>query len=85
MFIVQKFFKKCMGSETSAHKLALSFCLGAYIAFSPFLGLHTAMVFVLGWLSRLNIPIIMAATHVVNNPWTMVPIYSADYGIGYYL
>jgi uncharacterized protein len=83
--MVQKFFKKCIGSETSPRRLALSFSLGTYIAFSPFLGLHTLMVLILGWLSRLNIPVAMTAAYVVNNPWTMIPIYSAGYALGYFL
>lgn len=68
--------------ERSVKKLAFSFCLGIYIAFSPFVGFHTIMVFVLAWLLSLNTAVLFASTYLINNPWTMVPIYTSDYVVG---
>jgi len=78
------YLKKFVYEERSPQKLALSFCIGCYIAFSPFLFLHTAMVFGLVWLFGLNFPVTLAAS-ALNNPWSLVPIYMADYVFGCWL
>ncbi len=68
----------------SPAKLTASCCIGMYIAFSPFPGLHMVMVLVSSWLFTLNFPVVfMVAT--INNPWTMIPFFSLDYMVGYWL
>jgi uncharacterized protein (DUF2062 family) len=62
--------------------LARSVSVGIYIAFSPFIGLHTALIFLSGWMFSLSIPIIFAVSLILHNPWTMVLIYSAGYFCG---
>lgn len=79
---VKSFFLSLLLKEPSPHKLALAFSAGIYIAISPFPGLHTAMVFFFSWLLRLNFFVTFAVNTVVNNPWTMVPVYAADYFCG---
>lgn len=78
------FLKKILKSGASPKKLAISFCLGVYIAFSPFPGLHAVMMFFFSWLWGLNFPILFFATSL-NNPWTLIPFYSTDYFFGYWL
>jgi len=56
------------------HRLALAFALGIFIAFSPTIGLHMISCLAIGWLFRLNTLVIITAS-LVNNPWTMVPLY----------
>ena len=68
--------------EQSAQKLTLSCCLGIYIAFSPWVGFHTIMVFAFSWLFRLNPAITFTSTYILNNPWTMTPLYLGDYFFG---
>lgn len=72
-----------MSSGCSPHKLALSFCTGIYIAFSPFPGAHTIMMFIFKWMLGLNFPVLFIATSI-NNPWTMIPFFSLDYVFGYW-
>lgn len=79
------YLQRFINWQHSPKKLALSFCIGNYIAFSPFLGLHTIMVFILSWLLNLNTPLVFAVSCGVNNPWTAAPIYSLDYLFGYWL
>jgi len=62
--------------------LARSVALGVYIAFSPFLGFHTLLVFLLGWLFSLSIPIVFAVSLLLHNPWTMFFVYAAGYVTG---
>ncbi len=79
------YFKKLAYEEKSPHKLALSFCMGAFIAFSPFPGLHTIMIFAFSVLFGLNLSVTFAAAYGINNPITLIPVYAADYGLGYWL
>ena len=66
-------------------KLTLSLCIGAFIAISPFPGFHTLLVFVARWLFKINFSITLIFSIIINNPWTMIPIYSTDYFFGYWL
>lgn len=79
---VKGFFSSLLVKEPSPHKLAFAFSAGVYIAFSPFPGFHTAMVFLFAWLLGLNWFVVFAINTIVNNPWTMVPVYAADYLCG---
>jgi len=64
--------------ERSPHKLTISCCLGVFIAFSPYIGFHTLMIFLFSWLFSLNLALTFASTYLLNNPWTMVPLYAID-------
>lgn len=63
-------------------KQSLSLAIGAYVAFCPFIGLHTLMMIVCAWVFSLNGPLMIAFSYAINNPWTMIPIYFFDYWIG---
>lgn len=77
-----RFFHYLSGKERSPRVLALSFCVGFYIAFSPFPGFHTWMVFASAWFFSLNLGVIFAVSCAINNPWTMMPVYVIDYLFG---
>ncbi len=68
--------------ERSPHKLALTCSLGSFIAISPLVGGHTAMTLLFGWLLRLSIPAVFMVSMFINNPWTMVFIYSFNHWFG---
>jgi uncharacterized protein (DUF2062 family) len=74
--------KQLIEKEDNHQKLIYSCCVGMYIAISPFIFFHTAMVFLFGWLFALNIPVMFAVSCFVNNPLTMIPIYTLDYVVG---
>lgn len=76
------FFKKIILTNRSPEKLAIAFCVGVFIAFSPFFGLHTIMTIFAAWYFELNFAVIYAASHIFNNPWTIVPVYVSDYVVG---
>ena len=80
---VIQIFTKAMKSGSTPEKLTLSFCVGIFIAFSPFPGVHTVMMFAAKWLFGLNLPVLFFATSF-NNPYTMVPFYLFDYFFGYW-
>lgn len=89
LFMVKKCFKSVLSrlveKQRCANKLTLSFCVGTYIAFSPFVGFHTALVFFLSWVFSLEYAAVLAAAWLINNPWTMFPIYAFTYGSGQFI
>ncbi|MBN2655310.1 MAG: DUF2062 domain-containing protein [Nitrospirae bacterium] len=65
----------------SPRRLAFAFALGLFIAISPLIGLHTILGLGLSWLFRLNKFVTMLGVFV-NNPWTLVPIYTFATWVG---
>jgi len=78
----KNFFEKLVLKERNPNVLALSFSLGAFVAFSPFVCFHTVMIICFSWLFSLNLAVAFAVTWLINNPWTMVPVYSVNYIFG---
>ncbi len=81
---LRELFNKALREGWTPKQLALSVAVGMYVAFSPFPLFHTVLMLGLKWLLRLNFPVLFIAASV-NNPWTMVPLYSLDYGFGYWV
>lgn len=79
------FGKKLLLSERTPSKLAFACSVGIFIAFWPFIGIHWLLTIVLAWAFRINIAVVYAAAHVVNNPFTMIPIYLAGYATGIFI
>ena len=74
--------RRLLALDDPPERTALAFSVGTFIAFSPFLGLHTIIATVLAFLFRFNKVAIYAGTFV-NNPFlTLVPIILASYAIG---
>ena len=67
--------------EDSPHRIALSFGLGVFIAFSPLLGLHTVMALGIALALRLSKAAMILGIYV-NNPWTIAPMYMAGTLLG---
>lgn len=82
---IKNFFTSLFDKDQSPERIAASFCIGNYIAFSPFFGLHGVMVIIFSWLLSLNFGIMFAAAYGINNLWTAIPIYTADYLFGHWL
>lgn len=77
--------KTAFYTELSWSVLTWSSVCGIWIAFCPFLGLHTMLVFVCSWLFSLNVAVVLGLSVLINNPWTMLPVYYFDYQVGMYL
>ena len=78
-------FRRLLAIDDPPERTALAFSIGVFIAFSPFLGLHTIMATVLAFLFRFNKIAIYTGTFV-NNPFlTLVPIIIASYGVGAFI
>ena len=67
--------------DGSPSRVAAAFGIGVFLAFSPLLGLHTALALAAALAFRLNKVAILTGAWI-NNPWTIAPIYSAGTLVG---
>lgn len=75
-------FRRLLALDDPPERTALAFSIGVFIAFSPFLGLHTITATLIAFLFRFNKIAIYAGTFI-NNPFlTLVPIIIASYALG---
>jgi uncharacterized protein (DUF2062 family) len=75
-------FRRLLALDDPPERTALAFSIGVFIAFSPWLGLHTITATVIAFLFRFNKIAIYAGTFI-NNPFlTLVPIIIASYAVG---
>ena len=75
-------FRRLLALDDPPERTALAFSIGVFIAFSPFLGLHTIAATLIAFLFRFNKIAIYAGTFL-NNPFlTLVPIIVVSYALG---
>lgn len=75
-------FRRLLAVDDPPERTALAFSVGVFIAFSPFLGLHTILATLLAFLFRFNKIAIYSGTFI-NNPFlTLAPIVAASYAVG---
>jgi len=78
-------FRRLLTLDDPPERTALAFSLGVFIAFSPFLGLHTIMATLVAFFFRFNKIAVYSGTFI-NNPFlTLVPIIIAAYAIGAFM
>jgi hypothetical protein len=74
--------RRLLAVDDPPERTAFAFSVGVFIAFSPFIGLHTIMAALLAFAFRLNKVAIFGGTFI-NNPFvTFVPIIVVSYAIG---
>ncbi|HSD45219.1 MAG TPA: DUF2062 domain-containing protein [Pyrinomonadaceae bacterium] len=74
--------RRLLAIDDPPERTALAFSIGVFIAFSPFLGLHTIMATVIAFLFRFNKVAIYTGTFLNNPFFTLVPIIIGSYAIG---
>ncbi len=75
-------FRRLLAIDDPPERTALAFSIGVFIAFSPFLGLHTIAATLIAFWFRFNKIAIYAGTFL-NNPFlTLVPIIIVSYALG---
>ena len=75
-------FRRLLALDDPPERTALAFSVGVFIAFSPFLGLHTVMATVVAFYFRFNKVAIYTGTFINNPLLTLVPIVVASYAVG---
>jgi uncharacterized protein (DUF2062 family) len=78
----RKTFRRLLAIDDPPERTALAFSIGVFIAFSPFLGLHTILATLIAFLFRFNKVAIYTGTFVNNPFFTLVPIIIASYAVG---
>ncbi|HEY2962488.1 MAG TPA: DUF2062 domain-containing protein [Pyrinomonadaceae bacterium] len=78
----RKAFRRLLAIDDPPERTALAFSIGVFIAFSPFLGLHTIMATLIAFLFRFNKLAIYTGTFINNPFFTLVPIIIASYAVG---
>lgn len=79
---LRKKFEQLLLKERSVSRLSASFCFGTFIALTPTIPLQTWIVVGVGWLLGLNVGVAIAALYLINNPFTIIPIYVIGYALG---
>jgi uncharacterized protein (DUF2062 family) len=78
-------FRRLLALDDPPERTALAFSIGVFIAFSPFLGLHTITATLVAFLFRFNKIAIYAGTFI-NNPFlTLAPIIITSYALGAFI
>ena len=75
-------FRRLLAIDDPPERTALAFSIGVFIAFSPFLGLHTILATLIAFLFRFNKIAIYSGTFINNPILTLVPIIIASYAVG---
>lgn len=70
--------------SASPHVIALGFAIGAFVSFTPFLGLHFLLAALLAWLLRGSV-LASALGTAVGNPLTFPFIWWGTYNVGGWL
>jgi len=78
----RKTFRRLLAIDDPPERTALAFSIGVFIAFSPFLGLHTIMATIFAFLFRFNKVAIYTGTFLNNPFFTLVPIIIGSYAVG---
>ena len=85
MFSFRAAFRRLLAIDDPPERTALAFSIGVFIAFSPFLGLHTIMATVVAFAFRFNKIAIYTGTFINNPILTLVPIIILSYAVGAFI
>lgn len=75
------FFKRILRINASPYAIAMGVAIGAFVSFTPLLGLHFFIAFALAYLLRANYFSAIVGT-VVGNPITFPFIWASTYRVG---
>jgi len=73
--------RNLLNLDDPPERTALAFAIGAFIGFSPLLGLHTIIATIIALVGRFNKLAIYTGIYL-NNPWTIAPIVAASWAMG---
>jgi uncharacterized protein (DUF2062 family) len=76
--------KRILRLTATPHAVAAGVAVGAFTSFTPFMGLHFILAFILAWIVRGNL-LASALGTFVGNPLTFPFIWAATYNIGQFM
>jgi uncharacterized protein (DUF2062 family) len=80
----REYLRRLLALEGTPERVACAFAVGVFLAFSPLLGLHTILGLIVAFAFGLNRAAVLIGVFV-NNPWTIVPIYTAGAYLGWFI
>jgi len=78
---LRKLIKTVLHMKGEPKKIALAFSMGVFVAFFPIFGTHTIMALGGAWLLGVSPAVTLAGT-LINNPWTIAPLYGSSLYVG---
>ena len=78
---VPAYIRRLLILDDTPERIALAFAIGVFFALSPLIGLHTFLGLLVAFLFGLNRAAVLVGVFI-NNPWTLVPIYSIATYVG---
>ncbi len=78
---LRKLVKTVLHMKGEPKKIALAFSIGVFVAFFPIFGTHTIMALGGAWLLGVSPAVTLAGT-LINNPWTIAPLYGSSLYVG---
>jgi uncharacterized protein (DUF2062 family) len=81
---VSRFARPLISAHDTPKRLALAFTMGVFFSLTPFVGLHTIVALALAFSFGLNRAAVVFGL-LLNNPWTLVPYYTAASYLGGWL
>jgi uncharacterized protein (DUF2062 family) len=78
---VSRFLRRLLTLDDTPERIAQAFALGVFLAFSPLVGLHLFIGFMLAFFFGLNRFALLVGIFI-NNPCTLLPIYAAGTYLG---
>lgn len=78
---IKQHLKTFLAVNDTPERVALGFAVGVFISFSPLLGFHTVLGLFVAVAFGLNRVAVITGLWV-NNPWTLLPVYSAATYLG---
>ncbi len=79
---IKDFFIKLLLKERDPSRLALTFCLSNLIAWSATVPFQTPLLLIVSRIVGFDYKIMFAVSFIINNPFTLIPIYMANYSFG---
>jgi uncharacterized protein (DUF2062 family) len=79
--MIPGYIRRLLVLDDTPERIALAFSIGVFFAFSPLIGLHTFLGLLVAFLFGLNRAALLVGVFI-NNPWTLVPIYSVATYVG---
>lgn len=79
---IKKLVNKFLAAEKSHTIIAKSFAFGNLIAWLPIIPVQTPVLILLGYIFKFNNFIAVTTLYIINNPFTLIPIYISDYFTG---
>jgi uncharacterized protein len=79
---IRRFYERFISLQGEPGAVAAGLAMGVFVGVTPTIPFHTAIIIVLAFLFRLNIPAAYLGSWVISNPLTIPFLYVSQYELG---